>query len=93
MAIVAATAARNLTARACTAIDCKQFPSSELDPAKARAGDVPFQLEDADPGLLIQHVLSESTTLAQEYVDALSIHPGTQGNPWRLVVGFDEYVP
>jgi len=54
---------------------------------------MPFQLEDADPGLLIQHVLSESTTLAQEYVDALSIHPGTQGNPWRLVVGFDEYVP
>ena len=34
----------------------------ELDPAKARAGDVPFQLEVADPGLLIQHVLSESTT-------------------------------
>ena len=40
---------------------------------------MPFQLEDADPGLLIQHVLTESTTLAQEYVDALSIHPGTQG--------------
>ena len=65
----------------------------ELDPAKAKAGEAPFQLEVADPGLLIQHVLSESTTLAQEYVDALSIHPGTQGNPWRLVVGFDEYVP
>jgi len=26
MAIVAAAAVRNLTARACTAIDCKQFP-------------------------------------------------------------------
>jgi len=65
----------------------------ELDPLKAKAGDGPFRLECADPGLLIQHVLSESPTLAQEYVDALSIHPGTQGNPWRLVVGFDEYAP
>ena len=61
----------------------------ELDLAKAKA----FKLEVADPGLLIQHVLSESTTLAQEYVDALSIHLGTQRNPWRLIVGFDEYVP
>ena len=65
----------------------------ELDPEKAKRGDIQFLVEVADPGLLIQHVLSESSTLAQEYVDALGIHPGTRERPWRLIIGFDEYVP
>ena len=50
----------------------------ELDPEKAKRADIPFLVEVADPGLLIQHVLSETSTLAQEYADALGIHPGTR---------------
>jgi len=47
----------------------------------------------ADPGLLLSMVLRERRELANMFVIALEAHPCSESNPWRIIVGFDEFTP
>ena len=47
----------------------------------------------ADPGLLLQKVVTECPNLRRLYLDALIRFPCTRERPWKLVVGFDEFTP
>ena len=49
-----------------------------------------FVWEYADPNLLLSAALNESTELQRIFADTLARHRNTE---WRLIVGFDEYVP
>ena len=52
-----------------------------------------FNMEYDDPCLLVQHVLTHCTKLAQRWVIALrDVRSGTASNPWRAVVGYDEFL-
>lgn len=52
-----------------------------------------FDLEFAEPGLLIQHVLSESPRLARAWVAALGKQPCSPTAPWKCIIGYDEFSP
>ena len=52
-----------------------------------------FNMEYADPGLLVQLVLTKCTKLAQRWVTALRHHKGTPSDPWSCILGFDEFQP
>lgn len=45
-----------------------------------------------DPGVLLR-LLVQKPSLQRAYAEAWSKNPGSIGNPWHLVVGFDEYQP
>jgi hypothetical protein len=47
----------------------------------------------ADPGLLLSMVLRERRELAHMFAAALEAHPCSELNPWRIIVGFDEFTP
>ena len=47
----------------------------------------------ADPSRLVQLTLSRCTKLQLVYERALQKHPCSSERPWKLIVGFDEFVP
>ena len=52
-----------------------------------------FELETADPCLLVQLMLARSAALERRFATGLQRHRGTERDPWRLVLGFDEFCP
>ena len=67
-------------------IACSEsFPYAEKEGA--------WLLEFADPGLLVQQVLSQSQALARRFVAALQKGLGTREAPLHTIVGFDEFQP
>ena len=51
-----------------------------------------FVWEFLDPAKLMQHIVSSSESLQRVYLRAAKRRPPSQDRPWRLVVGFDEFV-
>ena len=64
---------------------------AELFPYASKPGN--FNMEYADPCLLAQFVLTRCPRLAQRWCSALRQHKGTASNPWRCIVGYDEFQP
>jgi len=58
-----------------------------------------FKFEDdisweiADPCLLLASFYEESAFLRDVFAKAFARHPCTEGTPWHIIVGFDEYTP
>lgn len=46
-----------------------------------------------DPNLLLTRMLHESPPLQRIFSEALAQRPCSASAPWRLIVGFDEFVP
>ena len=64
-------------------VSCEEtFPLADSDKT--------FTLKYADPGLLVQYVLSQSPTLASVFADKLQ---GASRGHWKVIVGFDEFQP
>ena len=49
--------------------------------------------EYADPSRLVQTTLENSEELQQVWAKAISEHPGSLSQPWKVVVAYDEYSP
>lgn len=52
-----------------------------------------FILENCDPGQLVQLACAEVPTLVELYLRTNRERPCTAATPWRVVVGWDEFVP
>lgn len=52
-----------------------------------------FEWEFLDPWKTLQLQVNKSMALRSLYVDALRRRPSSMTSPWRLAVGFDEYIP
>ena len=64
----------------------------ERFPYAAQTGD--FELESANPCLLVQLLHQKSAMLRRRWDVALQRHgKGTERDPWRVVLGFDEFCP
>ena len=62
----------------------------ELFPYVDKPGN--FKMEYAEPGLLVQHVLTHCPKLAGKWDRALrETGHGAASNPWRTVLGYDEF--
>ena len=66
--------------------------ATSLDAPAAKDGS-PLKWNLAKPCLLIQHVLKESPELQECYAEALRDDPCSADRPWKVVIGFDEFVP
>lgn len=52
-----------------------------------------FDWEFLHPTLLVSELHRRNTAFRQLVQSALQRHPSSISRPWRIVVGFDEYVP
>ena len=70
-------------------------------PFEAVEATIPLTMEDGtswdwplcDPNKLLQQVVAESPALAAVFASAAAKAPPSADHPWRLVIGFDEFVP
>ncbi len=58
-----------------------------------RAGGGTVNWELADPNKLLARAIDISPSLSSLYAAALQTFPCRQERPWRLVIGFDEFMP
>lgn len=61
--------------------------------ALPRVGGGTVDWEFADPNKLLARAVERSPMLSKLYADALKQHPSSPQQPWRLIVGFDEFMP
>lgn len=52
-----------------------------------------FKWELAEPNLLIQYMVNHNPFLMEAFSEAARTHPCSQEQPWRMVIGLDEYTP
>ena len=52
-----------------------------------------FKWELAEPNLLIQYMVDHNPFLMDAFSEAARTHPSSQEQPWRMVIGLDEYTP
>ncbi len=73
-----------------------------VDRAAAMSTTINMPLADSDdtfgwtllqPGRLMSELIAESPALQQHFWAAMQEHPPSARTPWRLVVGYDEFVP
>ena len=66
--------------------------ATTLSMARKGGGDS-VEWELCNPNLLMSRLVSESSILQGWFAEALSRFPSSPDSPWRLLVGFDEFVP
>ena len=52
-----------------------------------------FEWELLDPALLLTESLRRSPAMCEAYHQAVILRPPSPGQPWNLIVGFDEFAP
>lgn len=52
-----------------------------------------FALEYIDPAMLITRAVRDNSDLQKWFREALRRRPPSANRPWRLIVGYDEYIP
>ena len=62
-------------------------------PMPLASGDGTYDWDLVDPNLLLTVALDRCQHLSKLFAEAIARKPPTPDNPWRLVIGFDAFMP